>query len=86
MGTFGSNIKSIQRDTITVAAASGSNTATLSPAVVVANTEVRYLGTDVADGSDPPYIELTNTTTITATRAQGTAGNVTVSFEITEYY
>jgi len=85
-------IKSTQRDIITFGAAATTATSTLSPAVVVAKTRLRLLGVTTPDGTDfstddMPYIELTNTTTITATRgATADGGGVIVSWEITEYY
>ncbi len=76
---FGGGIKSIQRGSITVVAASTSNTATIT-AVAVAKTELRYLGS-----TGPVRLTLTNTTTITAARSD-TSSDVTVSWELTERY
>lgn len=84
---LGSGVKSIQRGTISLAATSGtSGTSTLSPAVDTAKSELRYLGM----GADSPtnvlaYLTLTNTTTVTATRASAIA-NIVVSWELTEFY
>ena len=82
-------IKSIQRGTIVIAAASASNTATIA-AVATENTVVRWLGisydTDgaVDERSAWAYLSLTNATTVTATRG-ATTGAATVSYEVTEF-
>lgn len=84
----GVGIKLIQRGTITLNAVT-TNTATIT-AVVLANTRLKYLGHSTNDGgSTHPvasvYVELTNTTTITAT--DGLASGIQiVSFEVIEYY
>lgn len=84
-------IKSIQRGTITIfngGAGTATGTATIT-AVVMAKTELRLLGwtCNSVSGQDSPRIELTSTTTITATRTtnNNTMVNV-VSWELTEYY
>ena len=89
-------IKSIQRGTMALATSSTALTvdATLSPAVVVANTEVRWMG---VIGSVPVSswgtgfmyrLHLEDTTTVRATRGYGqnTGATFTVAFEITEWY
>ena len=77
-------IKFVQRGTITVADTSA--TATLSQAVILANTELRFLGArcdtpdaDVAANT----LTLTNTTTVTASKGTIT-GTSYVSWEVTE--
>lgn len=87
-------VMSIQRGTVTIAAAATSGTATIT-AVDLTTTRLRFLGsitTDSADSGTNPEtyyvrIALTNGTTITATRdtADGTYGRV-VRFEVTQYY
>ena len=80
------SINRIVRGTISIASGSNSNTYTISPAVSsLQKVELRFLGVDTnGNSANCPYIELTNTTTITATRS--TNGNVVVvSFEFTEY-
>jgi len=67
----GATIKSIQRGVITISA------------VNTSKTELRFLG---ASNSSTPlaYIELTNSTTITATRGGFNQTNI-VSWELTEW-
>jgi len=89
-------IKSIQRGTMALASTSTDTTvdATLSPAVVMANTEVRWLG--VTEGvsaagwhTGAQYrLSLESTTVVRATRGTGTniGTVVTNSWEITEWY
>jgi hypothetical protein len=81
-------IKSIQRGTITLTGVA-SNTATIS-SVDTANAYVAYLGhkdSDTVGNNADNWVrlDLTNATTVTATRA-GSTGNVVVSFEVVEYY
>lgn len=84
-------IKSIQRGTITIAAASLTNTATLSPTVDPANSLLHWLGESgtfsTSNRTDPGWAGLTFTsgTTITATRTD-TNNPCTVSFEVIEYH
>lgn len=84
MGSFGTGIKSIQSGTIVVSTTS--NTATIS-AVVVANSFVQYGGetTTANDNGTNAYVELTDTTTVTATRDTAT-GTTTVSYTVVEYF
>ena len=85
-------IKSIQRGVIDIAGAATSATATLSPAVVVAKTELRMLGQIIQSPGTSlgqiAYLVLTNTTTVTATRTDTASGasSTQVSWEITELY
>lgn len=82
----GSVIKSIQRGTVQITGTNTTGTATVT-AVVMANSELREVGQTVSTGSagSLAYIVLTNTTTITATRASASSGTTTVSWELTEY-
>lgn len=86
-GGGGSFIKAVQRSTVVIANAAATNTATIT-AVVTANTLLHFVGQMVSTGTvnkdGYARIDLTNTTTITATRI-GTTGPLTVSFEAVEY-
>lgn len=84
LSQFGAGVKSIQRGTISLAAAS-SGTATIS-SVVTGKTELRMLGvtTPGSNISDLIRIALTNATTITAT--SGASASSTVSWELTEFF
>lgn len=85
-------IKSIQRGTITIANAALTNTATIT-SVVPGNTRLVYLGNNTANsggggtGASPTQvrIDLTNATTITATRLD-TTDAVIVGYEVMEYW
>lgn len=85
-------IKSIQRGTITIANASLTNTATIT-SVDVNNTRLVCLGNSSVDaggggsGAGPVLvrIDLTNATTITASRTASTDAAV-VSYEVVEYW
>lgn len=84
----GGGIKSIQRGTIAITNSNTSATATISP-VVTSKTELRFLGSqgNIA-GPDGIMVTvaLTNSTTVTATRASGASGvTVNVSWELTEW-
>ena len=82
----GRTIKSIQRGTITITDTNSTNTATIT-AVVTAKTSLQYLGNDSDNSSSANAklkIVLTNSTTITASRAS-TTGIAIVSFEVVEY-
>lgn len=82
-------VRSVQRGTITIGAASTSNTATIT-AVVLANSRLRLLGYSndgnvVTITEDNCLLAFTNSTTITASHQ--TAGNTIVaSFEVIEYW
>lgn len=83
-------VKSIQRGTVAIAAPATSNTATIT-AVVTGNTRLVFLGcsstgTTTTATDMQASITLTNSTTITATRTAGTTLNVTVRFEVIEYW
>jgi hypothetical protein len=82
-------IKRVIRDVITLFGVA-SDTYTISPALADMNkAELRYLG--VSSGTPADFsitgvrIDLTNTTTITATRNSAAAAFAIVSFELTEY-
>ncbi len=83
-------IKSIQRGTISILTGGTTGTATIT-SVTTGKSWLRRLGyTRNASGSSEQRIssrlELTNATTITATRGADTSGTTLVSWEITEYY
>ncbi len=80
-------IKLIQRGTIALSNGGFTTGTSTITAVVTAKTELRCLGFSATSGdiTSYPRLELTNTTTVTATRG-GTSGAVTVSWEVTEYY
>jgi hypothetical protein len=84
----GTAIKLIQRGKIVIGALSSSNTATIT-AVVMGKTEMRLLGNgfryDGTNGFTGGYIELTNTTTVTASRFYSDVTPMTVSWELTEF-
>jgi hypothetical protein len=88
-GGGGGGIKSIQRGTITMTGVT-TNFVTIT-SVDVTNTRVRYLGQSATDAAVNTtersfcYLTLTNATTLTVNRLNGTA-NVTVSYEVIEYY
>jgi hypothetical protein len=83
---FGSGIKSVQRGVISLTNGSeSSDTSTLSPAVDPAKTELRFLGMRATGSEEFPYVVLSNSTTVTATRSS-TTGTVNVSWEVTEHY
>lgn len=77
-------VKSIQRGTIAITNGNSSAAATIT-SVATAKSELRFLGADSAAAAQFAYLVLTNGTTVTATRA-GTSGNLTVSFEVTEFF
>lgn len=81
-------IKSIQRGTISLTGATTSATATLSPSVDTAKTELRYCGVTASLSDYNAKIVLTDGSTITATKIDNSAsnGSVVVSWEITERY
>ena len=87
-------IKSIQRGTCTLTELETTNDATLSPAVVVASTELRVLGSTVSSYSSGAGFlhirgSLESTTAVRMTR--GNAQNIglndlVLGWEITEWY
>lgn len=92
----GSAIKSIQRGTISLSTSQNSNTATIS-AVTTAKTMLNFLGVSVGSehygqadyaltGHQFCYLVLTNTTTVTATRAENNGIAMVASYEVIEFY
>ncbi len=78
-------IKSTGRGTIAILNGTSSATATIT-AVVLANTQLRYLGeANGVAASTGVYLSLTNTTTITASMGPNSVGTTTVSYEYTEW-
>lgn len=82
-------IQSIQKGTITIAAGLTSNTATIS-SVITGKSMLVYEGLSTTNNASTRYdrlvarIELTNGTTVTATRGVVT-GDVTVSYTVVEF-
>lgn len=84
-------IKGIQRGTVTIANDATSGTATIT-SVTTSKSELRMLGqsggassTSFKAAANCVRIELTNATTITATRALAETTSIVVSWELTEY-
>ena len=83
--------KTVLRGTILIGAAATSQTATI-PSIDTSKGDLRFLGSRSTGGSgqsssDVPTIEVTNSTTITATRQNITSGNaIAVSWELTVSY
>ena len=82
-------IKSIQRGTITLTDPATSNTATIT-AVNTGKSEVTFLGASgdtsaTQNSMQQVDLTLTDSTTVTATRSTG-VGNVTVSYEVIEWF
>ena len=93
-----SNIKSIQRGTIVLSATETTKDATIS-AVTPEKTQLTFLGASSSNADATQSTEryavtghhfvrlaLTNSTTITATRATHNGREVTVSYEAIEYF
>lgn len=83
-------VKNIQRGTVAITSGNTSGTATIT-AVVAANTRLKNLGSNdaAADSitSQTCYVQLTNTTTVTATvLGAPTGAGITLKFEVVEYY
>lgn len=79
-------IKKIQRGTITLNAAVTVNTAVLGTAAPLASSRLRYLGMRGGNASgDSAYLELTNPTTVTATRIWSNSA-IIIGYEVTTYY
>jgi hypothetical protein len=88
---FSGGIKSIQRGVINIPTTTGSATATIS-SVTTGKSELRLLGQRIDTAASTavvvqsfPTIELTNATTITATRGAAAVSVVNVSWELTEW-
>jgi len=82
-------IQSVQRGTIVIAALGTTNTATIT-AVNLANTRLVYDGhtcvtNNVTAAIGNAYVQLTNATTLTATRNTASTDTVTVAYEVLEY-
>lgn len=76
-------IKSIQRGTFTIASNNLSGTATIT-AVNTSKAQLTYNG--ASNSANPEVrLELTNGTTLTATRGNGDPSAATVSYEVTEW-
>ena len=84
----GSSIKAIQRGVVSITGTNTSATATIT-SVNTSKTELRWLGSQGAIAQSQGItanIVLSNATTITATRGDGTSGTaLNVSWELTEY-
>lgn len=80
-------VKSIQAFSITINGSS-SNTATLSNAIVVANSYITGVSQSMAtdDNTMEANVVITNTTTITATRVNAGANNTIVKGFVVEYH
>lgn len=83
-----SPIRSVQRGSIVIGNGSGSNTATIS-SVSTGKTSMALLGVAPASGTSGiidvgVYVDLTNSTTVTASR-NGTTGAVTVRYQVVEF-
>ncbi len=85
---FSGAIKSIQRGNIAIGAADTTETATIT-AVNAAKSAVFALGIAAATGSEPAdtlaRLELTDATTVTATRV-GNSGTSTIGYQVVEFY
>jgi hypothetical protein len=91
-GATGSSvIKMIQQGSITIAAASLTNTYTISPAITTLGNAILLYNGRNGSGANTDYgriatrIAITNTTTITATRENSTTDSATVDFTIVEF-
>lgn len=87
----GTSIKSIQRGVINIPTSTASATATIS-SVTTSKSELRFLGQRIDTAASVaalaqsfPIIELTNSTTITATRGAAPIPVTNVSWELTEW-
>lgn len=86
---FGNGVKSIQRGTITIAAAESSNTATISSVdtnkAFVLYGGHTFSGTSSAFSSLAANVVLTNATTVTASRV-GTNNDTILAYTVVEFY
>lgn len=76
----GGGTGNVQRGVITIGAGLTTATATVE-AVDMDTAELRFLGQE--DVNNPIYLELTDATTITATRSGSASGSKKVSWELT---
>jgi len=87
LSSLRSGIKSIQTGSFTVGSTLSTNTATIS-SVSTTKSVVLWNGQSTNSNLDSASIqmrvELTNATTVTATRG-GTSGNTTVSYTVVEF-
>jgi hypothetical protein len=87
-GRLGS-IKAIYRGTITLVYSNTSNTATITAVDTTKSILMNLGGYGTDSGSvnvgSIPYLELTNSTTITASRASGCSGTSKVSYQLVEF-
>ncbi|KRA13958.1 hypothetical protein [Acidovorax sp. Root568] len=84
----GRALKSLQRGVITIGASATSATATIS-AVVTGKSKLTWLGgLGIVNTSEAgiPRIDLTNSTTITATTRGAAATNTQVGWQLEEFY
>lgn len=88
---FGGSIKSIQRGVINIPISTGSATATIT-SVTTSKSELRFLGQRIDTAASVsvlaqalPTLELTNSTTITATRGAVPSAVTNVAWELTEW-
>lgn len=84
-------IRSIQQGSISLASGVTSNTATLSPAVMPANSVILFTGLTSDQNAISPRerwtrVTLTNSTTVTASRVNATSAAVTVGWVVIEFY
>lgn len=86
LGGQAGGVKIVYRGAITMTVGNLTGTATIT-AVVMDKSECRHLGQRSVETTINALctVELTNTTTVTATRASST-GTVIVGWEVTEYY
>ena len=81
--------KSIQAGAIAIAAGTSSNTYSLPLSVVVAKSFIVFGGFTVNSAgsslNDMPYVVLTNTSTVTATRNSAGGDVTTVAFTVVEF-
>lgn len=93
----GSPIKSIQRGTILVSTAGGNTSATATiSSVNTAKSMLNLVGSTISNSSTTTAqiqhvagvfsrLQLSNSTTVTATLSNATVGNATLGYEVIEY-
>lgn len=89
-GSQARSLSSVIRGTIPMGSGMTSASVTI-PAVNTSLSRLRLVGvtsddTGVTNAVNEPRIALTNSTTITATRRSGTATNLIVAYELSQYY
>lgn len=82
----GAVVKSVQRGVISITGTNTSATATIT-SVDTAKAELHFIGNtnNTISSNSAARIVLTNSTTITATRASATTATTTITWEIKEY-